>query len=113
MDKEKGIPGRLKGLDERPLYSRSQHSALNLLLQSAGAVLMKKALVIANERLDLTRCEFVGNIHDEFQMECDEDYAETCGQILRQSIVDAGEYFKLNVPMDGAYDIGDSWKETH
>jgi DNA polymerase I-like protein with 3'-5' exonuclease and polymerase domains len=113
MDKEEGIPGRLNGLDGRPLYSRSLHSSLNLLLQSAGAVLMKQALVIADRRLDKTRCEFVGNIHDEFQVESDADYAETCGQILRQSIIDAGEHFKLNVPMDGEYAIGDSWKETH
>lgn len=37
--------GTLRGLDGRPLPCRSAHSALNLLLQSAGAVIMKQALI--------------------------------------------------------------------
>ena len=38
--------GWVTGLDGRKLHIRSQHSALNTLLQSAGAVIMKKALVL-------------------------------------------------------------------
>jgi len=38
--------GWVTGLDGRKLHIRSEHSALNTLLQSAGAVVMKKALVL-------------------------------------------------------------------
>lgn len=41
----------LKGLDGRLLHVRSPHSALNLLLQSAGALVCKKWIVRTEERL--------------------------------------------------------------
>lgn len=105
--------GWITGLGGQRLYSRSSHSALNLLLQSAGAYVMKKACQLMWQRLDFTRCLPVLNIHDEVQLEVDIDYAETCGEICRQAIIDAGLHFGLNIPMDGAFDIGESWKDTH
>ena len=41
----------LKGLDGRLLYVRSVHSAVNLLLQSAGALICKKWICRWEERL--------------------------------------------------------------
>ena len=41
--------GSLQGLDGRPLPCRSAHSALNLLLQSAGAVVMKPGLIVRGD----------------------------------------------------------------
>lgn len=41
----------LKGLDGRPLHVRSLHSALNLLLQSAGALVCKKWMCLWEENL--------------------------------------------------------------
>lgn len=41
----------LRGLDGRQLHVRSLHSALNLLLQSAGALVCKKWIVRTEERL--------------------------------------------------------------
>ena len=41
----------LLGLDNRHLHVRSVHSALNLLLQSAGALICKKWIVTTEERL--------------------------------------------------------------
>ena len=41
----------LKGLDGRPLHVRSVHSALNLLLQSAGALICKKWMVLWEQNL--------------------------------------------------------------
>ena len=46
---QKAGAGYLKGLDGRQLQVRSAHSALNTLLQGAGAIVMKKALVIIDE----------------------------------------------------------------
>lgn len=42
--------GYIKGIDGRKLIVRSEHAALNTLLQSAGAIVMKKALIIFEEK---------------------------------------------------------------
>ena len=49
--KESAKKGYLKGLDGRLLHVRSTHAALNTLLQSAGALVCKKWLVILEEEL--------------------------------------------------------------
>lgn len=57
----------LVGLDGRRLPLRSAHAGLNTQLQSDGAVLMKKALVILNEELTnrfAGRIAFLANVHD-------------------------------------------------
>jgi DNA polymerase-1 len=109
----------LTGLDGRVLPVRSEHAALNMLLQSAGAVVMKVALITLHRRLnDLgwshgREYTFVGNIHDEFQAEVKPDLAETYGQLAVEAIRQAGKDLKLLCPMDGEYKIGKSWAETH
>ena len=112
--------GYLIGLDGRHLHVRSEYSALNTLLQSAGAVLMKKALVLLDERLnDLgleapVDYEFVANIHDEFQIECKERYAKKfIGPQAEAAIKRAGEYFEFGCPLSGTFKIGRNWAETH
>lgn len=102
----------LIGLDGRKLPCRSSHSALNLLLQSAGAVIMKQALV---EFLRIAKQPFVlhANIHDEVQFSCDEKHADELGQAFVQAIKDAGTTLKFKCPLDGEYNIGNNWAETH
>lgn len=105
----------LIGLDGRKLMVRSAHSALNMLLQSAGALVMKKALVILNAQITQLglAAHFVGNIHDEWQIEVREDQACIVADLGREAIKLAGEYFNLRCPLDGSTEIGDNWKETH
>ena len=105
----------LKGLDGRKLYIRNNHAALNTLLQGAGAIVMKKALVILANRLELsmTPFKFVANIHDEWQIEVSECRANKVGTLAVQSIIDAGNHFNLRCPLDGEFKIGRNWSETH
>lgn len=111
--------GYLIGLDKRHLKVRSLHSALNTLLQSAGAIIMKKALVILDEDLQAKGFvpgedyEFLANIHDEWQMECRPEIAEEVGKTAAEAIRKAGEHFKFRCPLDGEYQIGKNWAETH
>jgi DNA polymerase-1 len=111
--------GHLKGLDGRLLYVRSQHAALNTALQSAGAVIMKKALVILDEDLQAAgmipgvNYEFCLNVHDEWQIEVDEDRAEFVGKTAVDAIRKAGEHFKFRCPLTGEYRIGGDWAATH
>lgn len=105
----------LKGLDGRKLYVRNQHSALNTLLQGAGAIVMKKGLQILDDVLKLNNVDykFVANIHDEWQMEVSESQSDFVGRLAVDSIIKAGEHFNLRCPLDGEYKIGGNWSETH
>jgi len=111
--------GFLKGLDGRQLRVRSSHSAFNTLLQSAGAILMKAALVLLDE--DLQRAgyvpgrhyEFVANVHDEFQIEADEEIADDVGKRAVTAIIKAGEFFGFGCPLNGNAECGSSWATTH
>ena len=104
--------GWLKGLDGRKLHIRSAHSALNTLLQSAGAVVMKQALVHLVDTCQL-RYKLVGNIHDEIQAEVHEEDAHAFGQQVVQSIRMTEKSLGLRCPMDGDYKVGNNWSETH
>ena len=107
--------GYVKGLDGRRILIRHPHASLNTLLQGAGAILMKQALVILNDwfKLESLDAKFVANIHDEWQIESKEEIAEHVGKIAVDSIIKAGEHFNLRCPMDGEYKIGDNWSDTH
>ena len=107
--------GFLRGLDGRRLWIRSEHAALNTLLQAAGAVVMKKALVIFEDYAQQWKLDYrmVGNIHDEVQMEVAEKDAENAGYLMVESIKAAGVAFDMRCPLDGEYKIGLSWADTH
>ena len=107
----------LLGLDKRVIPVRSQHAALNTLLQGAGAVVMKQALVHLDETLRKhigdNDYEFVANVHDEWQIECDSRFAEDIGKAGVSSIELAGRSLGLRCPLTGDYNVGTNWAETH
>lgn len=110
-----GEKGWVRGLDGRPIPVDSKHSALNRLLQSAGAITMKYAMVIADRDVRKMELDAFGLIryHDEEQWECNKTQADILGKIGIESIRKAGRYLNLNVALDGEYKIGSNWSETH
>jgi DNA polymerase-1 len=107
--------GTLQGLDGRQLQIRSAHAALNTLLQSAGAIVMKQALVLLDKKIRLLKlnANFVANVHDEWQIECSEEDADLVGEAAVQSIIEAGTKLALRCPLDGEYKKGKTWAHTH
>jgi len=109
--------GYLVGLDGRHLYPRAQHSALNTLLQSAGAIIMKKATCIFWDRVKeaglLENIKPALHVHDEWQVISDEKWADTTGRKIPLAIKEAGEYFSFNIPLTGEYKVGQNWAQTH
>jgi DNA polymerase I len=75
--------GWIRGLDGRHIMVRSEHAALNSLLQGAGAIVMKKALVILHEKLKcgIINASFCANVHDEWQIEVPQEDAERVGKM--------------------------------
>jgi DNA polymerase-1 len=107
--------GYLIGLDGRKLWVRSEHSALNTLLQSAGAIIMKRALVLLDDYATQHNIDykFIGNIHDEIQSEVATEQAEKFGWLAVECIKAAGISFELRCPLDGEYKVGSTWADTH
>jgi DNA polymerase I-like protein with 3'-5' exonuclease and polymerase domains len=107
--------GYVPGLDGRKIWVRSEHAALNSLLQGAGAIVMKKALVILCGHLHKHKIPhgFCANVHDEWQIETKKQYADVVGKLAVQSIEEAGVQLSLFCPVSGEYNIGANWKETH
>ena len=107
--------GFIKGLDGRKIFIRSSHAALNSLLQGAGAIVMKRALIILNEAIHNAGLDAhcVANVHDEWQIETREDHVDELGSLAVNAIRSAGVYYNLNCPLDGEYKVGGTWSETH
>jgi DNA polymerase I-like protein with 3'-5' exonuclease and polymerase domains len=110
---------KLTGLDGRILPVRSPHAALNMLLQSAGAVCMKVALIQLFHRMNKLKWQhgreysFVANVHDEFQAEVQPDKVGVFSDLAVESIRMAGRELKLNVMLDGEAKVGETWAQTH
>lgn len=107
--------GRLPGLDGRQLLVRSEHAALNTLLQGAGAIVMKQALVLLDKKLKKLKIpyKFVANVHDEWQIEVPWTFAEQVGRLGVESIEEAGQVLEMRCPLTGEFKYGNNWKETH
>lgn len=112
----------LKGLDGRRLHVRSLHSALNLLLQSAGALVCKKWIVRTEERLlnlglkhgwDGDFC-FMAWIHDECQIACRTvEIANIAVREAQLAMRDTQEFFKFRVQLDTEGKVGKNWSDCH
>ena len=106
---------RIRALDGRYLWVRSEHAALNTLLQGAGAIIMKQAMVNYHRILEEKGIPFdqVFWVHDEFQVECAAEYADAVGEAMVEGIRMTTQQFNLGCPLDGEYKVGSTWAETH
>lgn len=111
--------GYLVGIDGRKLFCRNAYSALNTLLQSAGALIVKWATVRMAERLEALGLrhgrdwKLVAHVHDEIQVTCPKEHAETVGRTFVESLQDAQAFFKFRCPLTGTFGTGADWSETH
>lgn len=113
--------GHLKGLDGRLLPIRSEHAALNTLLQSAGALIAKRWVIECH--LEASRRGYrygwdgdfamLGFIHDEVQWAVREGLEETFGELAVKAAAAAGEYFNFKCPIGAEYKVGNDWHDTH
>lgn len=111
--------GWLRGLDGRRLRVRSMHSILNTLLQSFGALIVKKATVLWYQKLinmgyvwgkDFA---LVAHVHDEIQATARKEIAEIVGRTFVESLAEAGNHWGIKCPLTGELKVGNNWKETH
>jgi len=110
----------LKGLDGRPIRLQGKkHAALNYLLQSAGAIVCKRWNAIAFEQTQKlgwlwgVDYQWLGWIHDEIQLSVQPHLVNDAKFQLEWSIVQAGEYYNLRVPLASEAKEGATWAECH
>jgi hypothetical protein len=118
FDRIEYYDGTIIGLDGRPIKIPSEHQLLVYMLQSDEAIMMAAAYCKVNSDLSKRYIKgkqfgFLTWMHDEYQIECDEDIADDVGKIAAAAIEWAGKYYKIPCPHKGDYKIGRNWAETH
>ena len=76
---------------------------------------MKKAIYFFHKKIEKfgDKVYPVLWVHDELQCVVHKDHAQEVALMIKESIVEAGQYFNLNIPMDGTAKVGLNWLETH
>lgn len=115
------VRGYVKGLDGRRIPVQSEHSSLNYLLQSAGAIVCKNWMVeihrILKERGYVSGVDYKQSayVHDELQIAFNplSITGEELGEISKTAMVATGVKLGVRIPLDIGYDVGDSYADTH
>lgn len=107
--------GKIKGIDGRLLHVRSPHSALNTLLQGAGAVVCKLWLINMNKRIQTSGVDakLVASIHDEYQYEVSKKDVQKFGSITKDAMKDTEQQLQMKCPLDNEWKEGTTWAQTH
>jgi DNA polymerase-1 len=115
--------GYVRGLDGRFIHVRSDHAALNSLLQGAGGCVAKQWLIeivkAADEKEWLWNEDwsgdfvFCGWIHDEVQIGVRSGIAKDFGDLVVKAAAKAGVVLGLKVPVGAEFSIGKTWADTH
>jgi DNA polymerase-1 len=104
-------------VDGRMAPVRSNHAALNTLLQGSGAVVSKYWMIVANrnltKRFGHNVVKQIAYVHDELQFSCKADIAEAAGKIITDAAIEAGVRLGIKMPINAEFKVGRNWSETH
>jgi len=120
IDKTIGLRGYLIGLDRRQLYCRSAFKGLNVLLQSAGAILMKQVVINIHNNIKANLgLEYDHDwqqllmVHDEVQLACKPQYTDAIREQAMKAFPQAQEFFGFRCNIEGDSRVGSDWSQTH
>ena len=107
--------GYVQGIDKRKILVDSKHKSLNYLIQGSSAILAKRWMLTTYEHIkemDLC-CSQLAFVHDELQFECTPEHVDDLKSLLVLSAAEAGEYYKLRIPIAAESSSGLTWADTH
>lgn len=121
-----GLDGRQVSIPGESQRDR-EHLCMSGYLQNGEAIVIKRAAILADERLreekKLKQWMFIDIVHDELQSETSNrmSIATRVAKVKAECIEEAGKYYKLRCPMAGSYfnedtkdfTIGTNWYSTH
>ena len=107
--------GTIPALDGRLLHIRSEHAALNTLLQGAGAIICKQWLVHIMERVIKAglNVRLVASIHDEYQFEVAIPDVNRFCNLTKEAMTQTQKTLGVKCELDCDYKVGKTWAETH
>ena len=107
--------GTVPALDGRLLHIRSEHAAVNTLLQGAGAIVCKQWLVHIMERVIKAKLNvrLVASIHDEYQFEVAIPDIERFCRLTKEAMTQTTKTLKMKCELDCDYKVGKTWADTH
>ena len=109
------VNGTVPALDGRLLHIRSEHAAVNTLLQGAGAIVCKQWLVHIMERVIKAKLNvrLVASIHDEYQFEVAIPDIERFCKLTKEAMTQTTKTLKMKCELDCDYKVGKTWADTH
>ena len=120
IEEKIGTRGYLRGLDRRVLHCRSAFKGLNVLLQSAGAILMKQVVVTIHNNIETNLGLVHGDdweqllmVHDEVQIACHPKYTAAIREQAMNAFPQAQEFFGFKCKIEGDSRVGHTWADTH
>lgn len=107
--------GRITLCDGTRVLVPSPHMVLAYLLQGDESRIMKQAKIYTDlqcrkEKLDIL---WVGDIHDEWQVDVLNKDVDRFIEIAEACFVKAGKSFNYNIPINSDAKVGKTWAETH
>lgn len=105
--------GYLLGLDNRRLIVDSRHKSLNYLLQGSAGIIAKRWILITNSWLSKIKHERYAFVHDEQVLGSPPSSAAKVAGACKHSALEAGEYYKMRLPIEADAQIGDNWAQVH
>jgi len=110
----------LIGLDRRALHCRSAFKGLNVLLQSAGAIIMKQVVVNIHNNIEQNLGLVYGKdweqllmVHDEIEIACYPEYTEAVKEQAMMAFPQAQQAFNFRCEIEGDAKVGSNWYEVH
>ena len=104
--------GYVRGLDDRRILCDSRHKSLNYLLQGSAAIIAKRWMVLANEKLP-RHTHQLAFVHDELQFETKKEQVEELKSLLESTAIEAGECYKMRCPVAAESKSGKTWADVH
>ena len=105
--------GYVYGLDHRRILVDSRHKSLNYLIQGSSATVAKRWLVLTADKLRDIKHERYAFVHDEQVLGSPPSSSEDVAFACKLSAIEAGEYYKIRLPIEADANIGDNWAEVH
>ena len=107
--------GYVRAVDNRLLNVRSEHAALNLLLQGMGAIVCKYWLIEIMKLVHQNKIDalLVASIHDEYQFDVHKNDADKFAAYTKQAIKTVESNLNLRCPLDSDFKMGVDWASTH
>jgi len=109
------LNGWIPGIDGRKVYSEEPYKAINYLIQSTEAILMKNTIVSINKAFEDNNIPYKQLLmyHDECSWEIDPINAKRCEHIIRHYFREAPKQLGVNIMEAGDVKVGRDYYEVH